>query len=238
MQMRDSTGNQTFVYKTNKSRHVFLNSAKNALFSSSVCGSISADKTQPGGGTDVALTSIWASCPCSASHGRFSTQDTPHSQPPHSEGPLPRKRRLPISISSQHSREIHLDAAFIHVPGVYYCVRDTSQLSDGTSGFIRGVSSSFQHSPDFMTISHAHPFEKTNTNDGNASIWCKLERNCSLDQIIVSRYVGGWFQRDTKCAAHFHILTGVTPHFNFFSTFVLPKLQVWFSFNEYESTFV
>lgn len=33
MQMRDPTGNPTFVYKTNKSRHVFLNSAKNALFS-------------------------------------------------------------------------------------------------------------------------------------------------------------------------------------------------------------
>lgn len=33
MQMRNPTGNLTFVYKKNKSRHVFLNSAKNAIFS-------------------------------------------------------------------------------------------------------------------------------------------------------------------------------------------------------------
>lgn len=118
MQMRDSTGNQTFVYKTNKSRHVFLNSAKNVLFSSSVCGSIFADKTQPGGRTDVALTSIWASYACSASHCRCSTQDTLHSQPPHSEGPHPLKEGAPPQYP--HSTEIRLGAAFIHVPCVRY----------------------------------------------------------------------------------------------------------------------
>lgn len=33
MQMCDPTGNLTFVYRTNKSWHVFLNSEKNASFS-------------------------------------------------------------------------------------------------------------------------------------------------------------------------------------------------------------
>lgn len=190
MQMRDSTGNQTFVYKTNKSRHVFLNSAKNVLFSSSVCGSIFADKTQPGGGTDVALTSIWASYACSASHCRCSTQDTLHSQPPHSEGPHPLKEGTPPQYP--HSTEIRLGAAFILVPCVRYRSVIRQDLWVHSRCFLFVSTLSWLH--DSLTRT---PLWKTNTNDGNASIWCKLERNCSLDQIITSRYVGGWFQRDT-----------------------------------------
>ncbi|CAB1435562.1 unnamed protein product [Pleuronectes platessa] len=43
-----------------------------------VCGSVSADKTLLRGGADVAQISIWASYPCSASHSRCPTRDTPH----------------------------------------------------------------------------------------------------------------------------------------------------------------
>lgn len=51
------------------------------LLPSSVCGSISPDKIQPGGGTDVALTSIWALYPDSASHSRCSVRAAYHSRP-------------------------------------------------------------------------------------------------------------------------------------------------------------
>lgn len=150
------TGNQTFVYKANKSRHVFLNSVKNApfFFLSSVCGSVSADKSQPGGGTDVALTSIWASCPCAASHGRCSMKDAPHSGPPHSEGPLSRKRGLPASVSSRRHTESPRCCFHSYSGGVFF---SWGQLSDGTSGFTRGASSLFQHPARSMTIPHARP---------------------------------------------------------------------------------
>ena len=111
-----------------KSRHVFLNSAKNAHFSlSSVCGSISADKTLLGGGTDVAQISIWASYPCAASHSRCPTRDTPHS--PHSEGLLSSS-----GPRQWHSTGISRDAAFTQVTCVCVCVcvwqRDKSQVLD------------------------------------------------------------------------------------------------------------
>lgn len=78
--------------------------------------------------------------------------------------------------------------------------RDSCQLSDGDL---------WVHLRCFLfvsTLSSLHgsltrtPLWKTNTNDGNASIWCKLERNCSLDQIIISRYVQGWLTRFKMCS--------------------------------------
>lgn len=51
------------------------------LLPSSVCGSVSPDKIQLGGGTDVALTSIWALYPDSASHSRCSVRAACHSRP-------------------------------------------------------------------------------------------------------------------------------------------------------------
>lgn len=129
---RPRKGKQARVYTANKSRHVFLNSAKNAplLYSlflifltrpSSVCGSVAADKSQPGGATDVALTSIWASWPCAASHGRCRMKDTPHSRPPHSEGPPWAKKegfppRCPPPATQPHTSSSSPSvAAFIHV---------------------------------------------------------------------------------------------------------------------------
>lgn len=120
--LRDPTGNLTFVYMTNKRRHVFLNSAKNSpflsvLLPSSVCvAAFSADKTQPGGGTDVALTSIWASYPCSASHSRRSTRDTPHSRPRTARGrSYEKKAPLLWILRAMTQHRNRLDAAFIRV---------------------------------------------------------------------------------------------------------------------------
>ena len=125
--------------------------------------------------------------------------------PSHSKGPLPRKKKkapLLRKLERWHSTEIGLDAAFSHVT----CVRERYQsVIRWSSGFIRGVSFLFQHSSDSITLSHTHtPLWKTNISDENTSIWCKLVRKCSMDLIIISRYVRRRFQQVTKWAACWH----------------------------------
>lgn len=74
------------------------------------------------------------------------------------------------------------------------------------------------------------PIWKTNTNDGNASIWCKLVRKCSLE-IIISRYVSRWFQRVTQRAALWHSDWCHSTYFILFKLssklVVLVILKVW-----------
>lgn len=200
MQTRDPTGNLTFVYKTNK-MPVFLNSAKNALFSLSVF-------SRP---ACVAAFLLIRPCqeveqmlPWHPSGPRTPalppTADAPR-RTPHIPGPSQRggcshdKKGSPPTDPGAVTQHRHQPGCCFH--SWYMCV------SDWPSGFMRGVSSLFQHSH-----SHTHtPLWKTNTNDGNASIWCKLVRKCSLDQIIISRYE---ISKESQHVQHFDILTGVT----------------------------
>lgn len=154
MQMRDPDREPNFCLQGKQKQACFSKLCKECplFFSSSVCGSVSADKSQPGGGTDVALTSICASCPCAASHDRCSMKDAPHSRPPHSEGPLSRKRGLPASVSSRRHTESPRCCFHSCSGGVFF---SRGQLSDGTSGFTRGASSLFQHPARSLTIPHA-----------------------------------------------------------------------------------
>lgn len=123
------------------------------LLPSSVCGSVSADKTPLGGGTDVALISIWALYPCS-SHSRCSTQDTPHSQLFTARGCSHKKRTL--------FRTFELDAAFTHVTCEYVWQREIPV------SYRTGSVSSFEVFPlcfntllsSWLSLSHTHPFEK------------------------------------------------------------------------------
>lgn len=188
MQMCHSTGNQTFVYKANKSRHVFLTYAKNALFSSSVCGN--AVLIRPSQEVEQMLP--WhpsgPRAPALPPTARCSTQDTPHSQPPHSEGASPTKRRAG-----------HQKAAWTPTSWRW----DSGGISGGPSGFIRGVSSLFQHSARFVMISHAHPFEKqtpmTETHRHDVSRRGPEPNNGF--QICWMFFFGCFFfKRDTNCA--------------------------------------
>lgn len=221
--LRDPTGNLTFVYMTNKRRHVFLNSAKNSpflsvLLPSSVCvAAFSADKTSqeveqmlpwhPSGPRTPALPP---------------TADAPRGIPripgPAQQGAAPTKRKLPCSGSFEQWRST--ETALMLLSFVLRVTeRDTSQLSGRTFGFIRGVSSLFQHS-----LAHT-PFWKTNTNDGNASIWRRLVRKCSLDRIIISKYVRRRFHQVTKLS--WFVLLHM---FSFISRWNCIRVDFWFSF--------
>lgn len=208
------------------------------LLSSSVWGSISADKTLPGGGTDVTLTSIWASYPCSGSHTRCSTQDNSHYRPLTAWGCYHKKKKKEKKSSPpQDPRAVmqhrHQSGCCFHWCYMCVCVRER----EVPVSYQTGPLGSFEVFPlCFNTLlpswrSHTRtPIWKTNTNDGNASIWCKLVRKCSLE-IIISRYVSRWFQRVTQRAALWHSDWCHSTYFILFKLssklVVLVILKVW-----------
>lgn len=172
MQMHGSTGNQTPVYKTNKSRHVFLNSAKNVLFLIQ-CVWQRFLLIRPSQEVEQMLP--WhPSGPCTPNLPP--TADVPR-RTPHIPGP-------PIHTHSHTHRPRGLSHTQKREGPRYTSVssqkkRDSRQLSDGDL-WVHLRCFLFVSTPPSLHGSLTRtPLWKTNTNDGNALIWCKLERNCS-----------------------------------------------------------
>lgn len=145
----------------------FLNLCKECPFLIQCVWQRCADKTQPGGGTDVALTSIWASCPCSASHGPMLHAGHPTFPAPSQRGASPTKRRA----GNFHSGESGLDAALVHVLDARQWPVIRRALRVHSRCFLLVSTLCALHDDLTRTL-----LWKTNTYDGNASTWCQLER--------------------------------------------------------------
>ncbi len=152
------------------------------LLPSSVCGSVSADKTQPGGGTDVALTSIWASYSCSASHGRCFTLDTLHSRPPHSEGSLPQKESSPRQDPRAVTQHRNEPQCCFHSCCAWVCVSVRYQSVIRRHLWVHWRCFLFVSTLFWIddSLLHTHPFEKqtqlTEMHQYDASKWGNVPR--------------------------------------------------------------